>query len=208
MADLPPPSDFCPEDFARLAQYAAEQHSSNSSPYQVAPVVAAYATSKQRIDAISGALPEDRAQYQAGVVVGSATRFFPAKRGGVGMVTSPLQGAAEASATSGNDWHTVGLLRRGASIWIYDPAYRMGSQSRLPNIPGTSNVTRLLGSTGFGAVTHVQVQGCGSEAQDCMGRAARWVDRVIGAAGTPNPYPEGTFVEGEATPGWDAVARF
>lgn len=198
--------DIGPGDFAQLAQYASNQHKSNSSPYQVAPIIATYASQKHRLQSIKGALEEDRAQYEAGVTVSSATRFYPAQRGGVGMVTSPLQNSAEVSAGKGNDWHTVGVLRKGKSIWVYDPAYKMGSQTRLTTVPGVSSVIRLLGSEGFGSITQVQISGDSSEEADCMARAAEWVDRVIGA-GT-EPYPEGSFVEGEATPGWQTVARF
>lgn len=84
----------------------------------------------------------------------------------------------------------------------------MNSQTRLPMIPGTSNVTRLLNSTGFGTVNQVQVQGFGSTAQDCMGRSAQFVDNVIGAPGAVAPYPPNTFIAGQVTPGWQVVARY
>jgi hypothetical protein len=197
---LPP---FGPGDFARLAQYTASQREANCSPYEVAPVVATYASQQQRIQAIEGALPEDRAQYQAGVVVGSATRFYPARRGGIGIVVSPLQNTAQVSADASNEWHAVGVLRHGASLWVYDPAYRMDSHARLPMIPGVSNVMRLLNSTGFGNITYVQVRGDASESEDCMARAARWVDQVTSAG----ERTDGPFIEGQPTPGWQVIAR-
>jgi hypothetical protein len=208
MPALPEPYNFEPGDFDRLTQYAKDQHLSNRSRYQVAPVIATYPTTQHRHQAVAGALPADRPQYQAGVAVGSATRFFPAGRGGIGMVASPLQNSAQSSATASNEWHTVGVLRLGGSVWVYDPMYQMGSQTRLPMMAGVSNVTRLLNSTGFGSVTHVQVWGDGSDNQDCMGRTAQWIDNVVNASNAPEPFPEGAFVEGRATPGWQVVARF
>lgn len=206
---LPAQYGWAPTDYAALTQYAAQQPTAAAglSPLRVAPVVATYATLQQKQAAINGALPEDRAQYQDGVVVGSATRYYPAGLGGIGMVTSPLQNAAQASATGVNDWHTVGVLRQGGSVWIHDPAYTMDSQARLPMIPGTANVTRLLNSLS-GTVTEVQVQGWGSAGQECMGRSAQWVDNVLGVPGATAPFGLGTFVAGQATPGWQVVSRY
>lgn len=204
---LQPPYNFGPGGFDGLTQYAAQQPAANTTSYRVAPVIATYATAAHRTQAINGALPYDQPQYQAGAVVGAATRYYPTGIGGVGLVTSPLQSAAQSSAGA-NDWHTVGVLRQGQTAWVHDPAYQMGSQTRLPMIPGTSNVTRLFNSTGFGAVSQVQVQGFGSSQQDCMGRSAQWVDNVIGALGAIAPYPPGTFVPGQATPGWQVVSRY
>ena len=205
---LQAPYTFGPSGFHGLTQYAAQQPNLNTTTYRTAPIVATYATAAQRTQAINGALPQDLPHYQAGVVVGTATRYYPTGIGGVGMVTSPLQGAAQSSATGANDWHTVGVLRQGKTVWVHDPAYQMYSQDRLPIIPGTSNVTRLLNSTGFGTINQVQVQGFGSAEQDCMGRSAQWVDNVINAPGAVAPYPPGTFTPGQVIPGWQVVARY
>jgi hypothetical protein len=151
---LQPPYDFSAGGFYSLTQYAAQQPAANTTAYRVAPIVATYPTAAQRMQAVNGALPQDRQQYQAGAVVGATTRYYPTGIGGVGMVTSPLQSAAQSSAGS-NDWHTVGVLRQGQTVWVHDPAYQMGSQARLPMIPGTSNVTRLFNSAGFGAISQV-----------------------------------------------------
>ena len=124
------------------------------------------------------------------------------------MVVSPMQNAAQASIGAANDWHTVGVLRQGQTAWVYDPAYSAGAYTRLPMIPGTSNVTRLFNSTGFGNITLVQVQGIGSPQLDCMGRSAQWVDNVIRAPHALAPYAPQTFVPGQPTPGWDIVQRF
>ncbi len=205
---LQAPYDFGPSGFYGLTQYAVQQPGTNTTSYRVAPIVAAYPTAAHRSQAVSGALPLDQQQYQAGAVVGAATRYYPTTAGGVGMVTSPLQSAAQSSASGVNDWHTVGVLRQGQTVWVHDPAYQMHSQTRLPMIPGTSNVTRLLNSTGFGTVSQVQVQGFGSSQQDCMGRSAQWVDNVTNAPGAVAPYPPNTFVPGQVTPGWQVVARY
>ena len=201
---LQAPYNFPPTGFYNLTQYANQQANTNPSTYSVAPIVATYSTAVQRTQTIQSAHPLDLQQAQAGVTVGSATRYYPSTQGGVGMVTSPLQSAK----STANDWHTVGVLRQGSTVWVHDPAYQMNSQTRLPMIPGTSNVTRLLNSTGFGTVNQVQVQGFGSTAQDCMGRSAQFVDNVIGAPGAVAPYPPNTFIAGQVTPGWQVVARY
>ena len=205
---LQAPYNFGPAGFYNLGQYAAQQPAASTSSYRVAPVVATYPTATHRTQAIAGALPHDVQQFQAGVAVGSATRYYPSGIGGVGLVASPLQSAAQSSSTGANEWHTVGVLRQGPTIWVHDPAYQPNSQTRLPMIPGTSNVTRLLNSAGFGTVNQVQVQGLGSPVPDCMGRSAQWVDNVIGAPGALAPYPIGTFVPGQVTPGWQVVQRY
>jgi hypothetical protein len=207
---LQAPYDFGPTGFYGLAQYVTGQPaaSAGSTTYRVAPIVATYPTTTHRTQAINGALPQDQQQYQAGAVVGAATRYYPTGTGGIGIVVSPLQGATQSSAEGANSWHAVGVLRQGQTVWIHDPAYQTGSQQRLPMIPGTSNVTRLLNSKGFGAVNLVQVQGFGSAEPDCMGRSAQWVDNVTNVPAAVAPYPPGSFVPGQPTPGWQVVARY
>lgn len=205
---LEPQYTFAPGDFASLAQYAAQQPDTNTTPYRVAPILATYATAAQRTRAVTGALLQDRSQYEAGKVVGSTTRYYPYGIGGIGIVTSPMQSAAQASVGTYNDWHAVAVLRQGPTVWIYDPSYVIGSQTRLPMIPGTSNVTRLLNSTGFGTIDQIQVSGAGSDLPNCMGRSAQWVDNVIRAPTAVSPYPASYFVPGQVASGWQVVQRY
>jgi hypothetical protein len=146
--------------------------------------VACYGTQTQRQIAIAGAHPEDRAQYEAGRVVGSATRYYPTGRGGVRIIASPYASASESSATGSNEWHTVGMLCHGDTIWLHDPAYALlrdvTQPQRLPLVPGTSNVTRLLDSSGFGTVSNCYIQGPSApttNSMPCMGQRAQWVDK-------------------------------
>jgi len=147
----------------------------------------------------------DRRAYNAGASLSTVRPSFPAS-GGVGMITSRLENAAQASQGF-NTWHTVGLLRIGTTAWIFDPMYVMGTYDRLSNIPGLANVVRLLGILGKTGVTEVQILGLGSELEECMGQSARWVDAVIRAPGAPYQYPEETFVVGQLTPGWQRLER-
>ena len=209
---LPQAYHFSPAGFVQLTQYAQGQHqyqnTNNPQGLRVAPCVATYSTSTQRNTAINGALPDDVAQYQAGVVVGSATRYYPVTRGGVGMVASPYSNAAQSSAGVANEWHTVGVYRQGGTVWVHDPAYVNGSQTRLPMIPGSSNVTRLLETNGFGKVIEIQYQGLGCQEAECMGRSAQWVDHVIGAPGAVNPFQPGMFQLGVEGPGWQVISCY
>jgi len=210
---LPPQYNWGVHGFSNLASYAAQQPaayaaSAQPNPLRVAPIVATYATQQQRQNLITGALPVDRAQYGSGVVVGSATRYYPVGQGGIGMVTSLMQNAAQSSATGANNWHTVGVMRQGGTVWMHDPAYVMNSQQRLPQISGTSNVTRLINSSGFGNVNQIQVQGFGSANHECMGRSAQWVDNVLRVPNATNPYPPNSFIAGQTTPGWQVVQRY
>jgi hypothetical protein len=206
---LPLQYDFGTSGFAALAAYANQQPLANASPYRVSPIVACYSTSVQRLNAIDSALPEDQPQYKAGCVVGSATRFYPSGTGGIGMVTSPYANAAISSATGSNEWHTVALLRHKDTVWIHNPAYTPSTTSsqpeRLSMIPGMSNVTRLLDSRGFGAITYIFIQGPDvpvQESMECMGRSAQWVDNVILAPTAAHALPAGYFQPGEAPPGY------
>lgn len=210
---LPPQYSWGTSGFSNLTTYAAQQpaaYAASAAPgsLSIAPVVATYATAPQRQAMIAGALPEDQEQYKSGVVVGSATRYYPVRKGGIGMVTSLMQSAAQTSAVVVNDWHTVGVLRQGGTVWIHDPTYAMNSESRLPLIPGIANVTRLIDSNGFGVVSQIQVQGYSSTNQDCMGRCAQWVDNVLGVMNATNPYPPNTFIAGQLTPGWQIIQRY
>ena len=209
---LQAPYIFETDGFYQLTQYAAQQNatqknSNNPTNYRVAPVVASYSTAEVKAAAINGALPADLRQYQAGVTVSTAAAHYPVNRGGVGMVTSSLQSAAQSSATSLNDWHTVGILRHGRTVWVYDPAYKMDSQTRLSMVPGTSNVEKLFKTSTFGTIELIQIQGFGSDQLDCMGRTAQWVDNVIRVPGALDPYPDGTFIPGEVTHGWQQIKR-
>lgn len=213
---LSAPYNFGTGDYQQLTEYVkqqsqraeqARQAGTNQTTYRVAPVVATYSNQQQKTSSINGALPQDLGQYTAGSVVGSATRYYPVQNGGVGLVVSPFQNAAQASIGSSNDWHTVGVLRQGNTAWVYDPAYQMNSQQRLPMIPGTSNVGRLIQTFGKNGIQQIQVYGHGSTEQDCMGRSAQWLDNVVGAPGAVAPYPPNTFQPGLLTPGWQFVSR-
>lgn len=220
MAQLPPwatqplPSqyDYGVGGFQQLAQYATQQHNTynqmnTAQPIRVCPIVPSYASANQRTQHINNAHPADQLQYQAGSTVGAAVPYYPVGQGGIGMVTSMLGNAAYRAETSENDWHTVGVMRMGPTVWIADPGYVMDSQTRLPMIPGTANVSRLLNNKNFGNVDLVQVQGWSSNNADCMGRSAQWVDNVLGVPQATMPYPPGTFVTGQVTPGWQVVRQ-
>ena len=225
---LPDRYDFGPSGFAGLAGHVEQQAAATTAaaaaaaavahqpiPYRAAPFVACYGNQQQRAAAINGALPDDRPQYEAGRAVGSVTRHYPTRKGGVGMVASPYANAAVSSATGANDWHTVGVLRHDHTVWIHDPAYYPpadGTIQRLPMVPGLSNVTRLLNSTGFGTVNQLFIQGppgspTAFDSLQCMGRSAQWVDNVTHAPGATDPYPAGHFQPGQAPPGFYPLQR-
>ena len=212
---LPPQYDFGTDGFAALAEYVRQQPSANGSTYSVAPIVACYSNLKQRRIAIVGALPMDRPQYEAGRAVGSATGYYPAGTGGVGLITSPYANAAVSSTSASNEWHTVGILRHGDTVWIHNPAYApppsdVSEAERLPMVPGMSNVSRLLNSTGFGAIRYIFIQGPDvpvQESMECMGRSAQWVDNVIQAATATHPFLPGHFQPGQAPLGYYPLRR-
>ena len=205
---LQAPYNFDPATMAPLASYIQTQAANhNNSAYRACPIIATYATGQVRKQALATAAPEALPEYQAGMSVSSATRYFPTGQGGVGIVVSPMQNGAGIQMGQ-NNWHAVGVLRQGTTLWIQDPAYITGSTTRLPLIPGTSNVTRLLNSPGFGTISQIQVQGLADGDLGCQGRSAQFVDNVLGAPGAVAPYPAGTFVPGVVTPGWQVIARY
>jgi hypothetical protein len=196
-----------PHDFSTVATYMTNlpNQSQLANPYQVCPRIPTYSNQAQRSQIIQGSVnPTDRVAAQMGTTVSSAVPFFPSQRGGVGVVCSPLNSALPSDT---NDWHMVGFLRQGNTAWVYDPAYVMDSQTRLPMIPGTSNVSRLLAQPGLTAVRHVQVQGAGLAEPQCMGRSVQWVDNVNHHPHASMPYPPQTFIPGQLTPGWQWVQR-
>jgi hypothetical protein len=118
--------------FQNLTDHAKQQQAAYAQAYpnslfRVASIVATYSTSAQKQNYVNGAVPQDQAQYASGAVVGAATRFYPAGNGEIGMITSPLQNAAQSSSTGANDWHTVEVMRQQGTMWIHDPAYVMNS---------------------------------------------------------------------------------
>ena len=99
------------------------------------------------------------------------------------------------------------MLRQGPTIWVYNLSYVPSSQTWLPIVPGIANITRLLNSPGFGQVTQVQIYGGGISGPECIGRAAQWVDNIIGAPTAPAPFLVGTFVPGHVGPRWEVISR-
>lgn len=205
---LPPPyATWGAQDFTTVATYMTTlpNQSQLPSPYQVCPIIPSYRHQAQRNQIVqqSEAGPE-RLAAQMGSSVSSAVCYFPAQQGGVGVVCSPFNSAVPSDR---NDWHMVGFLRQGNTAWVYDPGYAMDSQTRLPMIPGTSNVSRLLAQPAFSSVRHIQVQGAGLGELQCMGRSVQWVDNVNHHPHASMPYPPQTFIPGQLTPGWQWVQR-
>ena len=123
-------------------------------------------------------------------------------------MSSQMQNTAVSSATGANDWHAAIVLRHKGTVWVFDPAYVMGTKDRLPLIVGCATVCKLITHSGFGKVTQVLVQGIGSQKADCMGRSAQWLDTVIGAPNFADPFAAGSiYVAGQQTPGWDVVQK-
>jgi hypothetical protein len=206
---LQAPYNFHPNTgFVPFVQYIQGQAATaNQSPYKAAPIVVSYADAHAKQRYINSADPAALPTYQAGVTVSTATRYYPSRQGGVGVIVSPMDNAAQ-QQHGANSWHAVGVLRQGQTMWIHDPAYQIGSQTRLPMISGLSNVQNLMGSHGFGNINQIQVQGWNNGNLECMGRSAQWFDNVIQAPGALAPYPLGTFVPGQVTPGWQVIQRY
>ena len=205
-----PPYIFQVHQFKPFADYIKQQaeiHNATHQGYRACPTIACYGSDAARRSAIKTAPPAALADYTAGRTAISVTRHFPSTVGGVGIVVSPLQNAAQAQQGL-NSWHAVGVLRHGQTLWIQDPSYVQGTQTRLPMIAGTSNVSRLISTNNFGAIHQIQVQGLSDTHARCMARSAQFMDNVIGAPGAMAPYPPNTFIPGILTPGWEIVQRF
>jgi hypothetical protein len=121
------------------------------------------------------------------------------------MVTSLYDGAAASSAAGNNEWHTVGMLCHRDTVWLHNPAYAPPSDpsrpQRLSMVPGMSNVTRLLDSTGFGTVNHCYIQGPSvstSDSMQCIGQSTQWVDNVSRAPLARHLYTAGYFQPDQA----------
>ena len=154
---LPAPySTWERHDFSKVANYIADPsiQSQLINPYHLCPIIPTYHNLQHRQTMITRSHPGDVAAAQQGVSLSSAVRHFPSQQGGIGIVCSPMHSAV---APATNDWHMVGFLRQGDTAWVYDSAYVMGSQTRLPMIPGVGNVVRMLALPQMKGVTQIQV---------------------------------------------------
>jgi hypothetical protein len=208
-----PYSTFTPDatgtlNFTGYVRQQAENPAIPQPNYCMAPIVATYRSQNHRdfcIAATTAGIEQDA--VSAGRSVTSVLPYFPSGQGGVGAVVSHLSNATQWWRPGQNNAHAVGVLRQGNTLWIYDPQYRMGTATRLPMIPGTRSVGAMLGKPSFSSVSMIQVQGLGDTHAQCMGRTAEWIDNVVRAPGAVAPFPPGTFVPGQLTPGWQTVDK-
>jgi hypothetical protein len=199
---LPEQYDFGTHGFLKLIAHIRRQsYWENKSGYTVCPLIATYANQEQRKAVITSAIRSDRAQCKAGAAISSTVKYYPSETGGIGIICSLYETGEHES-----QWHAVAMLRKKKTVWAFDPAYMMNSQARLSDIPGTANIINLLKFRAFGKVEMVQIQGVGSMDEDCMGRSAQWVDKVLGASTTTQPYPSETFISGVLTHGWQELS--
>lgn len=67
----------------------------------------------------------------------NAIKQLPAGVGGIAIVTSPLQNAAQLAKA--NEWHAAVVMRTGPDMWIFDPAFDIN------NLPKDGLLARVRG---------------------------------------------------------------
>jgi hypothetical protein len=111
---------------------------------------------------------------------------LPVGTGGLTLVTSPYQNAA--AATQANDWHAVAVVRRGNTLWIFNPEFRNAEYAaaqqplRLVSIHGVRIVQSLVKAI---SKHGVEIQHCfitGISEQNnmsCIGRSVQWMEGIL-----------------------------
>ncbi|KFY76792.1 hypothetical protein V498_09501 [Pseudogymnoascus sp. VKM F-4517 (FW-2822)] len=80
---------------------------------------------------------EDKPFYEVCETVTNARKQLPAGLGGIAIITSPLQNAAQLAKA--NEWHAAVIMRKGATMWIFDLAFDLN------NLPKDGLLARAKG---------------------------------------------------------------
>lgn len=123
--------------------------------------------------------------------------LLPVGVGGIALITSSL---SNATAGGSNDWHAVAILRKGDTLWIFDPAFAPADYAsitpplRLSRIRGTRVVQALLLAirAAGAAIQHCFIQGIGDQSQSCMPRSVQWIEGVLDGS-NPDAFVPGVI---------------
>ncbi|KFY61887.1 hypothetical protein V496_04820 [Pseudogymnoascus sp. VKM F-4515 (FW-2607)] len=91
----------------------------------------------RKLQTIAAAPEEDKPFYEVCETVTNARKQLPAGLGGIAIITSPLQNAAQLAKA--NEWHAAVIMRKGATMWIFDLAFDLN------NLPKDGLLARAKG---------------------------------------------------------------
>ncbi|KAL5348501.1 hypothetical protein ACLOAV_006984, partial [Pseudogymnoascus australis] len=86
-----------------------------------APFVTAFQSTQRKAQTIASVLEADKPFYEVCETVPKACKHLLVVLGGLAILASPLQNASQLSQA--NDWHATVLMRKGSTMWIFDPAF-------------------------------------------------------------------------------------
>jgi hypothetical protein len=220
----PPLLRLCRGDFTEITAHLASLRNTRAAGSALAalrpvPFVTAFRTAALQEELSKAALPEDvgcptfsplltfrsciltsslqRPHYRICRAAARLRTQLPSGGGGVALVTSPYQNAAQ--AREGNDWHAVGVVRRGNTIWIFNPEFVESDYAsalqplRLASIRGVRIVQSLVQSIGAHGA-HIQycfISGLGERDRlVCVGQSVQWIEGVLDGS-NPDPFTPG-----------------
>ncbi len=113
----------------------------------------------------------------------NAIKQLPAGVGGIAIVTSPLQNAAQLAKA--NEWHAAVVMRTGPDMWIFDPAFDInnlpkdGLLARVRGLIIAQNIWTAIGVKGA-PIQNCYIQGIKEEEEPtCLGRSIQFVERFL-----------------------------
>lgn len=212
---------LCAGDFIALDHYLATLANSRQddlSTMKIAPFVTAFRTASLRAEQVDAALKEDvsvvyillsfptltpcllcgqRPHYAACKAVPQLRPYLPAGVGGIALVVSAYQNAVQ--SRDANDWHAVVVIRKGSTLWIFNPEFNEASYShvlrplRLASICGVRVVQSLVKNIGAvgASIQHCFMQGLNKqEGPTCIGRSVQWMEDFLDGSNA-DPFQPG-----------------
>ncbi|KAL5346750.1 hypothetical protein ACLOAV_007891 [Pseudogymnoascus australis] len=143
-------------------------------------------------------LEADKPFYEVCETVPKACKHLPVVLGGLAILASPLQNASQLSQA--NDWHATVLMRKGSTMWIFDPAFDLDNppkdslMSRARGLIIAQGIWQAIGRKGA-RIEKVYIQGIAeTDEMSCLGRSIQFVERFLGGT-LANPFEADEWFE-------------
>ncbi|OBT49505.1 hypothetical protein VE04_10134, partial [Pseudogymnoascus sp. 24MN13] len=164
-------------------QSLTNQRADEHRTMKFAPFITAFQSYGRKLQTIAAAPEEDKPFYEVCETVPNARKQLPAGLGGIAIITSPLQNAAQLATA--NEWHAAVVMRKGATMWIFDPAFDLNNPpkdsllTRAKGLVIAQNIWTEIGRNGA-RIQNVYIQGVGeNEEPTCLGRSIQFVERFL-----------------------------
>jgi hypothetical protein len=125
--------------------------------------------------------------------------MLPSKKGGIALFTS----CYDHLATGLNNWHAVAVLRKGNTIWIFNPEYTPGTVEGFTQISAINGIQSVQKYVKFvPGIKYCFITGMGDIESACIGRSLQWMESFLNGTLTDS------FESGKApSDAWQELSR-